>query len=152
MKMATVGAVLNGEIYNFQELRKQLEDRGHAFRTRSDSEVVAHAYEEWGADCVEHLQGMFALAVYDGEGRGRTSFKSAGVGRSSGGERPRSQRRGHTCFWRAIGWELSRCITTRRARVRQSKVQRPKSKVSPMSRDIGHWTLDIGRILPSLLK
>ena len=52
----TVGAVLNGEIYNFRELRTQLEDRGHSFRTRSDSEVVAHAYEEWGADCVEHLQ------------------------------------------------------------------------------------------------
>jgi asparagine synthase (glutamine-hydrolysing) len=61
----SVGVVLNGEIYNFQELRKQLDDRGHTFRTRSDSEVVAHAYEEWGADCVKHLQGMFALAVYD---------------------------------------------------------------------------------------
>lgn len=61
-----VGAVLNGEIYNFRELRQQLQDRGHTFRTRSDSEVVAHAYEEWGADCVERFQGMFALAVYDG--------------------------------------------------------------------------------------
>ena len=60
-----VGAVLNGEIYNFRELRKQLEDRGHIFHTRSDSEVVAHAYEEWGAACVERFQGMFALAVYD---------------------------------------------------------------------------------------
>ncbi len=61
----TVGAILNGEIYNFQGLRKQLEDRGHTFRTRSDSEVVAHSYEEWGADCVERFEGMFALAVYD---------------------------------------------------------------------------------------
>ncbi len=60
-----VGAVLNGEIYNFRELRKQLEDRGHIFHTRSDSEVVAHAYEEWGAACVERFHGMFALAVYD---------------------------------------------------------------------------------------
>ena len=60
-----VGAVLNGEIYNFQRLRKQLEDRGHTFRTRSDSEVVAHGYQEWGADCVERFEGMFALAVYD---------------------------------------------------------------------------------------
>ena len=66
-----VGVVLNGEIYNFQELRAQLEDRGHSFRTRSDSEVVAHAYEEWGPDCVERLQGMFAIAVYDArEARG----------------------------------------------------------------------------------
>ncbi len=61
----TVGAVLNGEIYNFQGLRKQLEDRGHVFRTRSDSEVVAHSYEEWGAGCVERFEGMFALAIYD---------------------------------------------------------------------------------------
>ena len=60
-----VGVVLNGEIYNFRELRAQLEDRGHAFRTHSDSEVVAHAYEEWGAQCVERLQGMFAFAVHD---------------------------------------------------------------------------------------
>jgi asparagine synthase (glutamine-hydrolysing) len=60
-----VGVVLNGEIYNFQELQLQLRDRGHTFRTRSDSEVVAHAYEEWGADCVTRLEGMFAFAVYD---------------------------------------------------------------------------------------
>ena len=45
----TVGAVLNGEIYNFQELSRQLADRGHSFHTRSDSEVLVHAYEEWGA-------------------------------------------------------------------------------------------------------
>jgi asparagine synthase (glutamine-hydrolysing) len=61
----TVGLVLNGEIYNFQELRQQLADRGHSFHTRSDSEVVVHAYEEWGAGCVERLQGMFALAIWD---------------------------------------------------------------------------------------
>jgi asparagine synthase (glutamine-hydrolysing) len=67
----TVGAVLNGEIYNFRELQKQLTDRGHSFRTRSDSEVVAHAYEEWGADCVERFQGMFAIAVYDRRETGR---------------------------------------------------------------------------------
>ncbi len=61
-----VGAVLNGEIYNFESLRKQLEDRGHTFRTRADSEVVAHGYEEWGPACVERFEGMFALAVWDG--------------------------------------------------------------------------------------
>jgi asparagine synthetase B (glutamine-hydrolysing) len=60
-----VGAMLNGEIYNFQELRRQLEDRGHTFRTRSDSEVVVHAYEEWGEECVERFEGMFAIAVWD---------------------------------------------------------------------------------------
>jgi asparagine synthase (glutamine-hydrolysing) len=60
-----VGAVLNGEIYNFQELGRQLEDRGHTIRTRSDSEVVVHAYEEWGERCVERFEGMFAIAVWD---------------------------------------------------------------------------------------
>ncbi len=60
-----IGAVLNGEIYNFQELRRQLEDRGHTIRTRSDSEVAVHAYEEWGEQCVERFEGMFALAVFD---------------------------------------------------------------------------------------
>ena len=74
----TIGVVLNGEIYNFQELQQQLKDRGHSFRTRSDSEVVAHAYEEWGPDCVERLQGMFALAVYDRRPGG--SLENAGEG------------------------------------------------------------------------
>ena len=61
----SVAVVLNGEIYNYRELRDQLWDRGHTFSTRSDSEVIAHAYEEWGADCVHYLKGMFALAVFD---------------------------------------------------------------------------------------
>jgi asparagine synthase (glutamine-hydrolysing) len=69
----TVGVVLNGEIYNFQELQRQLADRGHRFHTRSDSEVVVHAYEEWGAECVERLQGMFALAIWDGRGEFQVS-------------------------------------------------------------------------------
>jgi asparagine synthase (glutamine-hydrolysing) len=64
----SVGVVLNGEIYNFQELQQQLTDRGHSFRTRSDSEVAAHAYEEWGPECVERFRGMFAIAVYDRRG------------------------------------------------------------------------------------
>ena len=74
----TVAVVLNGEIYNYRELRDQLWDRGHTFSTRADSEVIAHAYEEWGADCVHHLQGMFAFAVLDerfvNRGQGRTLF------------------------------------------------------------------------------
>jgi asparagine synthase (glutamine-hydrolysing) len=61
----SVGVVLNGEIYNFQDLKDTLEGLGHTFRTRSDSEVIAHAYEEWGSECVQHLQGMFAIAIYD---------------------------------------------------------------------------------------
>jgi asparagine synthase (glutamine-hydrolysing) len=76
----TVGVVLNGEIYNFQELQQQLRDRGHTFRTRSDSEVVAHAYEEWGPECVERLQGMFALAVWDRRGTGSRRFELSASG------------------------------------------------------------------------
>ena len=59
----TVAVVFNGEIYNFQELRHTLESRRHAFRTASDTEVIVHGYEEWGEDCVDHLEGMFAIAV-----------------------------------------------------------------------------------------
>lgn len=61
----TVWTVFNGEIYNFQTLRKQLEVLGHVFRTRTDTEVIVHAYEEWGVHCFEKLEGMFAIAVWD---------------------------------------------------------------------------------------
>src|SRR5271157_2379041 len=57
--------VFNGEIYNFPELRPELESRGHRFRTHTDTEVIIHLYEEMGADCVNKLRGMFALAIYD---------------------------------------------------------------------------------------
>ena len=57
--------VFNGEIYNFPELRPELESRGHRFYTRTDTEVIIHRYEEMGADCVKKLRGMFGLAIYD---------------------------------------------------------------------------------------
>jgi asparagine synthase (glutamine-hydrolysing) len=63
----TIAVVYNGEIYNFHELRRDLEKRGHRFSTRSDTEVIVHAYEEWGTDCVTRFNGMFAFCVYDGK-------------------------------------------------------------------------------------
>ncbi len=57
--------VFNGEIYNFQEIRDDLEKRGHRFYTKSDTETVVHLYDEYGVDCVQHLRGMFALAIWD---------------------------------------------------------------------------------------
>ena len=65
----TVGVILNGEIYNFQELRDKLIERGHRFTTRSDTEVIVHLYEEMGADCVSQMNGMFAFAVWDSRKR-----------------------------------------------------------------------------------
>src|SRR5262245_25787320 len=60
-----VVAVFNGEIYNFRELRAELEAKGHAIRGTGDSPLIPHAYEEWGVDFPSHLEGMFAIALWD---------------------------------------------------------------------------------------
>ena len=61
----SVWIAFNGEIYNFQELRKDLEKKGHKFRTQTDTETIVHLYEEYGEKCVEYLRGMFAFAIWD---------------------------------------------------------------------------------------
>ena len=61
-----VAVVFNGEIYNFLELRAELERKGHRFSTRSDTEVIVHLFEEEGPQCVQRLRGMFAIAIWDG--------------------------------------------------------------------------------------
>jgi asparagine synthase (glutamine-hydrolysing) len=65
----TKAIVFNGEIYNFPELRQDLEDRGHRFASRTDTEAILHAYEEYGDRCVERLRGMFAFAIWDESAR-----------------------------------------------------------------------------------
>ncbi|HEX8853813.1 MAG TPA: asparagine synthase (glutamine-hydrolyzing), partial [Pyrinomonadaceae bacterium] len=79
---AKVSVVFNGEIYNYRELQKELEARGHEFHTHSDTEAIVHAYEEFGAACVERLRGMFAFAIWDEPGR--TLF----IARDRAGKKP----------------------------------------------------------------
>jgi asparagine synthase (glutamine-hydrolysing) len=78
----TVWVVLNGEIYNFQKLRDELESKGHRFRTRSDTEVIVHLYEDVGLELFRRLRGMFALALWD------TKRKRLVLGRDRIGEKP----------------------------------------------------------------
>jgi asparagine synthase (glutamine-hydrolysing) len=74
--------VFNGEIYNFLDLRRELESKGHLFRSHSDTEVILAAYREWGTECLAHLNGMFACALYDS--RNRQIF----LARDRAGEKP----------------------------------------------------------------
>jgi asparagine synthase (glutamine-hydrolysing) len=61
----TVWIIFNGEIYNYKELRAELQNKGHQFRTNCDTEVIIHGYKQWGADVFNHLNGMFGLAIWD---------------------------------------------------------------------------------------
>ena len=74
--------VFNGEIYNFQEIKRNLEERGHQFYTNCDTETIIHLYDEYGADCVQHLRGMFAFAIWD------ETDKSLFVARDRIGKKP----------------------------------------------------------------
>src|SRR6185312_17067464 len=60
-----IWVVLNGEIYNHAQVRRDLEAHGHKYRTRSDTETIVHAYEQWGEDCIHRFRGMFAFALWD---------------------------------------------------------------------------------------
>jgi asparagine synthase (glutamine-hydrolysing) len=66
---ADMALVFNGEIYNYLELRSELKAKGHDFRSQGDGEVILRAYQEWGADCVQRFNGMFAFAIWDGRKR-----------------------------------------------------------------------------------
>jgi asparagine synthase (glutamine-hydrolysing) len=65
----TVWVSYNGEIYNFADLREVLKQRGHLFRSQTDTEVIVHAYEEWGTDCLQRFNGIFAWGLWDGRAR-----------------------------------------------------------------------------------
>ena len=90
-----VAVIYNGELYNYRELRERLTLLGHRFATQSDTEILVHAWEEWGEECLTELRGMFAFALLDMRGR----FATAPL-----------------LFWRAIRSASSRCTTRRRRR------------------------------------
>jgi len=77
-----VRIVFNGEIYNYRDLQRELQGRGHQFKTNSDTETILHAYEEYGAACVERLRGMFAFAIWD------TSRQELFIARDRVGKKP----------------------------------------------------------------
>ena len=78
----TLAIVFNGEIYNFLRLKEDLKAKGHTFYTTSDTEVIIHAYEEWGTAAFDHLDGMFAVAIHD------TREKKVILARDRMGEKP----------------------------------------------------------------
>jgi asparagine synthase (glutamine-hydrolysing) len=81
MSEASTVLTFSGEIYNFRDLRRELEGYGHVFRTRSDTEVLLRAWLQWGADCLPRLNGMFAFAIWDGPARS-CSWPGTGSGSS----------------------------------------------------------------------
>src|ERR1051326_2035008 len=76
----SIWLVFNGEIYNHAAHRPGLEARGHRFRSRCDAEVILHLYEEYGPDCIHHLRGMFAFALWDSRTRQLLVVRPAGTG------------------------------------------------------------------------
>ena len=97
----SIWIAFNGEIYNHRDLRRELEGHGHVYRTRSDTETIVHAYEQWGDACVDRLRGMFAFVIWDAPATTAGGFAGPagrqapllGAGRRSAGIRLRDQER-----------------------------------------------------------
>lgn len=96
--------VFNGEIYNFKGLRDELKSKGHKFKTKSDTEVILHSYEEYGTKCLEKLNGMFAFAIYD------INSSEMFIARDRAGEKPLYYYRDHEKF--VFASELKSIIKT----------------------------------------
>lgn len=80
MKFQNLSIIFNGEVYNYKEIKKELKDRGHQFISTSDTEMILHAFDEWGTKCVERFIGMFAFVIYDCKQRKVYAFRDrAGV-------------------------------------------------------------------------
>jgi len=89
----SVAVMLNGEIYGFKVLRDELHAKGHTFKTKSDTEVIVHAYEEFGLDCFEKLHGMFAIAIWD------SRIRRLVIARDRLGKKPLYYSANNGCFW-----------------------------------------------------
>lgn len=100
----TVWITYNGEIYNYRELRLQLEGKGHQFHTKSDTEVIVHSYEEWGDQCVERFRGMFAFGIAD------LKQQRVFLARDQLGIKPLYYLRTASCFAFASEIQALRCI------------------------------------------
>ena len=96
----------NGEVYNFMELRHDLENKGHKFRTKSDTETIIHAYEQYGEDCVKKLRGMFAFCIWDAK------KKSLFLARDRLGKKPLYYFYDKSCF--VFASEIKAIISDRR--------------------------------------
>ena len=68
-KKKSIISIFNGEIYNFKEIKKELEETGYSFFSNSDSEIIPYAFEKWGIDFIKKLNGMFSIAIYDKENK-----------------------------------------------------------------------------------
>ena len=127
--------VYNGEVYNYRELRTELASRGHVFRTAGDTEVILRPYEEWGTDCPAPLNGMFAIAIWDG--RKRQLFLS----RDRFGEKP-------FFYWtdgrRVIFASEIKSILADEGVGRQSDTANPRRYLSTGDLDIGESTFIAG--------